>query len=227
MSPTNGKAWLVLEDGTRLEGRLFGHPGSTRGEVVFNTGMVGYPEALTDPSYKGQILVLTYPLIGNYGVPADASDNGLDSVFESSAVQIQGLVVGDYSFQYSHWQASRSLDQWLAGHRVPGLFGVDTRHLTKHLRDKGSMLGRIETTGGSHEFHDPNQDNLVAMVSIPEPVLYRGGTQQVVLIDCGCKNGILRCLLARGLTVIRVPWNYAFFQHRLLEKPHTSNAFAT
>ncbi len=210
MGSGNGKAWLVLEDGSRLEGCVFGYPRSVQGEVVFNTGMVGYPEALTDPSYKGQILVLTYPLIGNYGVPADAVCNGLDTRFESSVVQIQGLVVSDYSLYYSHWEATKSLDEWLCDHGVPLLSGVDTRRLTKLLREKGSMLGKIETDGHSVQFSDPNQENLVGLVSVPKPVVYRGGKHRVVLVDCGCKNGILRSLLARGVTVVRVPWNYDF-----------------
>ena len=204
------RARLLLEDGTCFDGHLFGCPKPIHGEVVFNTGMVGYPEALTDPSYKGQILVLTYPLIGNYGVPEDGSGNGLHTVFESSSVQVQGLVVADYSFQYSHWKASRSLDEWLDEQQVPALSGVDTRRLTKHLREKGSMIGKIETQEEPTEFHDPNQQNLVAMVSVTEPVVYPGGKRRVIVIDCGCKNGILRNLLARGVTVIRVPWNYSF-----------------
>lgn len=201
---------LVLEDGTRFEGRLFGHRGATHGEVVFNTGMVGYPEALTDPSYNGQILILTYPLIGNYGVPHDGRGGGVDTVFESSTVQIQGLVVSDYSARYSHWQACKSLDEWLREYRVPFLSGIDTRRLTKLLRDKGSMQGKIETLEESTSFRDVNEENPVQMVSQTEPMVYPGGKQRVVLIDCGCKQGILRSLLTRKLTVIRVPWDYDF-----------------
>ncbi len=210
MSVDRRKAGLVLEDGTSLEGYSFGYPKSVHGEVVFNTGMVGYPEALTDPSYKGQILVLTYPLIGNYGVPRGDGATGLDTVFESSSVQIQGLVVSDYSFQYSHWEASKSLADWLEEHQVPALYGIDTRQLTKRLREKGSMLGKIEIGEDSVPFHDPNMENLVAQVSIEKPIHYVRGKPRVVLIDCGCKNGIVRSLLARGVTVLRVPWNYNF-----------------
>ena len=204
------KARLVLEDSTRFEGYVFGYPKSVGGEVVFNTGMVGYPEALTDPSYKGQILVLTYPLIGNYGVPLDQLSNGLHTKFESATIQVQGLVVSDYSFQYSHWEAAKSLDEWLVEHQIPGLYGVDTRKLTKRLRDQGSMLGKIELQEESVPFHDPNQENLVAMVSVQGPVVYHGGKRRVVLVDCGCKNGIVRNLLSRGVTVLRVPWDYDF-----------------
>ncbi len=204
------KARLVLEDSTWFEGYVVGYPKSIGGEVVFNTGMVGYPEALTDPSYKGQILVLTYPLIGNYGVPLDQPSNGLHTKFESSTIQVQGLVVSDYSFEYSHWEAAKSLDEWLVEHQIPGLYGVDTRKLTKRLRDQGSMLGKIELQEESVPFHDPNQENLVAMVSVQGPVVYHGGKRRVVLIDCGCKNGIVRNLLSRGVTVLRVPWDYDF-----------------
>ncbi len=134
---------LILEDGSVFKGRSFGFPKSVAGEVVFNTGMVGYPETLTDPSYKGQILVLTYPLIGNYGVPNNQKIQDLDPDFESGAIQIQGLVVSDYSFEYSHWNGSRRLDAWLRDHQVVGLYGIDTRRLTKRLRHHGSMLGKI------------------------------------------------------------------------------------
>ena len=210
MSVDRRKAGLVLEDGTSLEGYSFGYPKSVHGEVVFNTGMVGYPEALTDPSYKGQILVLTYPLIGNYGVPRGDSATGLHTMFESSSVQVQGLVVSDYSFQYSHWEASKSLADWLEEHQVPALYGIDTRQLTKRLREKGSMLGKIVTPNEDTAFVDPNNLNLVERVSVQEPVVYPGGPLRVVLVDCGCKESILRNLLARGPTVIRVPWDYDF-----------------
>ena len=204
---------LVLEDGARYERHVFGYSKSVSGEVVFNTGMVGYPESLTDPSYKGQILVLTYPLIGNYGVPRnDSTAAGLPTVFESSAVQIQGLIVSEYSFQYSHWEASKSLADWLEEHKVPALYGIDTRKLTKHLRTNGSMLGKIEVSGDSVAFHNPNLDNLVGEVSSPEVITYKGGKRRVVLIDCGCKAGIIRSLLARDITVLRVPWNYNFLR---------------
>jgi carbamoyl-phosphate synthase small subunit len=116
------------------------------GEVVFNTGMVGYPEALTDPSYRGQILVLTYPLIGNYGVPDETvkDECGLPSNFESSEIHITGLVVSSYSWQHSHWAARKSLSEWLCANNIPAIHGIDTRDLTKKLREHGTLLGRIE-----------------------------------------------------------------------------------
>jgi carbamoyl-phosphate synthase/aspartate carbamoyltransferase len=139
-----------LADGNKnappIEGYSFGAPTSVSGEVVFNTGMVGYPEALTDPSYRGQILVLTYPLIGNYGVPDDniQDEYKLPKYFESSQIHISGLVVSSYSWQHSHWAAQKSLSKWLASNNVPAMYGVDTRELTKKLREHGSILGRLE-----------------------------------------------------------------------------------
>jgi carbamoyl-phosphate synthase small subunit len=204
------EARLVLDDGSVFQGRRFGFRASVSGEVVFNTGMVGYPEALTDPSYRGQILVLTYPLVGNYGVPPRAVVDGLDACFESDAIQISGLVVAEAATTYSHWSASRSLGDWLAEHSVPGLWGVDTRALTKHLRERGVMLGKMVGEGEDVDWRDPNRENLVAQVSVKEPLVYGSGRRRVVVIDCGCKTNILRSLLARGLTVVRVPWNYDF-----------------
>jgi carbamoyl-phosphate synthase small subunit len=158
---------LVLEDGTVYPGFFFGHPASVAGEVVFNTGMVGYPESLSDPSYHGQILVCTYPLIGNYGVPApDGRDGQLESRFESGQVQIRGLIVMDYSPEYSHWNAAKSLSQWLYEHQIPALSGIDTRALTKKLRSKGTMLGKIELENEETPFYNPDLENLVAKVSI-------------------------------------------------------------
>src|SRR5205809_4933433 len=143
----NREGILVLEDGYTVEGRVFGFPKAASGEVVFNTGMVGYPEALTDPSYQGQISVLTYPLIGNYGVPAIAQSNGLNQEFESDRIQVSGLIISTLAVQYHHWKASRSLDQWLFEAGVVGIYGVDTRALTKYLRSHGSLLGRLFLMG--------------------------------------------------------------------------------
>ena len=201
---------LMLEDGTSFDGKLIGRTEPISGEVVFNTGMVGYPETLTDPSYRGQILALTYPLIGNYGVPQAQIVDGLNDVFESDQIHIQGLVMTDYSFEYSHWNAQQSLDKWLQEHGVIGIYGVDTRKLTKKLRQRGSMLGKIFMTGQEQEFYDPNRDNLVEFVSVKEPLMYGNGKKTVVLIDCGGKFNIIRSLVCRGLQVKRVPWDYDF-----------------
>ncbi|UCE08299.1 MAG: glutamine-hydrolyzing carbamoyl-phosphate synthase small subunit [bacterium] len=201
---------LLLEDGSLFFGQSIGFPKPVSGEVVFNTGMVGYPETLTDPSYRGQILVLTYPLIGNYGVPGNSEINGLDYAFESDRIQIAGLIVSEVSPNYNHWNAVKSLQQWLHEQKVPALSEIDTRVITKRLREKGSMLGKITLNKEYVEFHDPNKDNLVSQVSVREPVVYHGGKKQVVLVDCGCKNSIIRSLLVRDVTVIKVPWDYDF-----------------
>ncbi len=147
------KSSLILEDNSVFQGYSFGYPKAVSGEVVFNTGMVGYPESLTDPSYEGQILALTYPLIGNYGVPATDCINGLSSAFESQRIHIEGLVVTNYSWRYSHWNASTGLADWLKEYHVPALEGIDTRRLTKRLREKGSMLGKILVTDEHLQFH--------------------------------------------------------------------------
>jgi carbamoyl-phosphate synthase small subunit len=206
------KARLELEDGSVFHGYSFATAKSVAGEVVFNTSMVGYPETLTDPSYYGQILVLTYPLIGNYGVPEETVVDQLSVWFESRRVQVTGLVVSEYSFEYSHWNARKSLGQWLADNQVPALFGIDTRMLTKRLRDEGTMLGRILFFTDEQEFHDPNKINLVEKVSISEPIIYGNGKRTVILIDCGLKENIIRSLVQRGLRIKRVPWNYDFRQ---------------
>lgn len=204
------KGSLVLEDGTTLDGYFFGTAKPASGEVIFNTGMVGYPETLTDPSYTGQILVFTYPLIGNYGVPPSEPMNGLSHSFESTTIHVQGLVACDYSFEYHHWNGHRTLADWLRSYEVPGLYGIDTRQLTKRLREQGSMLGKIVHSVQDAELIDPNLENLVSRVSIQEPTMYGEGEKTVVVVDCGSKHNIMRNLLAHGVRVRRVPWNYDF-----------------
>ncbi|MEA1888006.1 MAG: glutamine-hydrolyzing carbamoyl-phosphate synthase small subunit [Bacteroidota bacterium] len=201
---------LSLEDGTVYRGKSFGKLIPSAGEVVFNTAMTGYPESLTDPSYRGQILCLTYPLVGNYGAPGKDTKDELHIFHESSSIHIKGLIVSDYSFEYSHWSATESLHQWLETNNIPGIYGVDTRALTKRLREKGSMLGKIEPEGTETGFYDPNRDNLVEEVSIKKPLTYGNGKYRIVLIDCGVKYNIIRNLLRRDTTVIRVPWNYDY-----------------
>ncbi|MBU90419.1 carbamoyl phosphate synthase small subunit [Candidatus Woesearchaeota archaeon] len=166
-------AQLVLEDGSVFYGCSFAAERSVAGEVVFSTGMVGYPESLTDPSYKGQILCLTYPLIGNYGVPSDEKDEfDLKKHFESDKIQIKGLVISDYSFEHSHWNAKKSLAEWLKEHNIPGIFDVDTRELTKKIREKGAMLGKIIINDEDVKLYDPNKVDLVKEVSIKKPIIY-------------------------------------------------------
>lgn len=208
---TTKKASLILDDGTVFVGKSFGYEKPVAGEVVFNTAMTGYPESLTDPSYSGQILVTTYPLIGNYGVPRREEVNGLSRFYESEKIHVEALVVSDYSFEYSHWNADKSLADWLKEEQVVGIYDIDTRELTKRLREYGSMKGKIVIDGGEDiEFVDPNLSNLVAKVSCKEVIRYGNGQKKVVLVDCGVKHNIIRCLLKRDVTVIRVPWDYDF-----------------
>ena len=190
---------LILDDGTRLHGQSFGYEKPVAGEVVFNTAMTGYPESLTDPSYAGQLMTLTYPLVGNYGV--------------SPFTHAEAIIVSDYSENYSHWNAVESLGDWLKREQVPGITGIDTRALTKALREHGVMMGKI--------VFDDEPDNIptaqyagvnyVDRVSCKEVIRYNEGAgKKVVLVDCGVKANILRCLINRGVEVIRVPWNYDF-----------------
>jgi len=193
---------LLLADGTTIEGENFGAPVHAAGEVVFNTGMTGYVEGFTDPSYAGQIVVLTYPLVGNYGVPDKKS-------WESEKMQIAGLVVSEYSEKYSHHDAKESLAEWLKASGVPAITGVDTRALTKKLREHGVMLGQL-LTDNPGKFEDPNEENLVARVSPKKKKVYGNGPIKIVAIDCGMKENIVRSLVRKETTVVRVPWNYDF-----------------
>ncbi|MFQ5601691.1 MAG: glutamine-hydrolyzing carbamoyl-phosphate synthase small subunit [bacterium] len=204
---------LILEDGTIYHGEAFGSATSVAGEVVFNTGMVGYPESLTDPSYEGQILVLTYPLIGNYGVPSEKRENArLAMDFESDKMHIAGLVVSECSKDFSHWEGQGNLADWLHSSRVPGISNIDTRALTQKIREKGAMLGKIVVQEKEIEFKDPNLENLVARVSPDRPVEYSKGGKRVLVIDCGCKFNIIRSLMNRQVSVLAVPWNWDFSQ---------------
>lgn len=209
------KATLVLDDGTRFEGESFGYDGNVAGEVVFNTAMTGYIESLTDPSYAGQLMTLTYPLVGNYGVPSDETGpDGIETFMESDRIYASGIIVGDYSEEFSHWNARESLSEWLRREKVPGITGIDTRYLTQVIREHGVMMGRIlvEGTTGMPEEKDYNSINYVDLVSTPEVRTYGGGQgrKRVVLVDCGAKNNIIRCLLNRGVEVVRVPWDHDF-----------------
>lgn len=194
---------LVLKNGMTFEGGSFGAPVSATGEAVFNTGMVGYVESLSDPSYAGQILVLTYPLIGNYGVP-DAR------FFESEKMQIAGLVVSEYAEKYSHHAAKESLASWLTREKVPALSGIDTRQLTKVLREEGVMLGALVHSGRTPKLIDPNEENLVAKVSRTKKEQHGGKGSRIIVVDCGMKENIRRSLLSRGAQVTVVPWDYDF-----------------
>ena len=194
---------LYLQDGTVFEGKSFGAALDMAGEVVFNTGMTGYVESFSDPSYAGQIVVLTYPLIGNYGVPEK-------KFFESTKMQIAGLVVSEYSENYSHHDAKESLADWLKASGVPAITGVDTRALTKRLREHGVMLGQLVQSGTPGTFTDPNEENLVAKVSVEKKQVYGNGPIKIIALDCGMKENIVRSLARPETTVTRVPWDYDF-----------------
>ena len=205
---------LVLQDGTEFKGKSFGYEKSVVGEVVFNTAMMGYPESLTDPSYAGQLMTLTYPLVGNYGVPPfTVEKNGIATFMESDRIYASAIIVSDYSADYSHWNACESLGDWLKREQVPGITGIDTRQLTKVLREHGVMMGKLVFDGMDDEV--PQEDygsiNWVARVSCKDVIRYNEGAgRKVVLVDCGVKNNIIRCLIRRGVEVIRVPWNYDY-----------------
>jgi len=233
---------LILDDGTRFRGQSFGYEKPVAGEVVFNTAMTGYPESLTDPSYAGQLMTLTYPLVGNYGVPPFSIEaNGLPTFMESGRIHAEAIIVSDYSENYSHWNAVESLADWLKREHVPGITGIDTRELTKVLREHGVMMGRIvfdeneelrmkneelgcaaaqyddSSFGGGadilHSSFNYGEVNYVDKVSCKEVIRYNEGAgKKVVLVDCGVKTNILRCLLRRGVEVVRVPWDYDFNQ---------------
>ncbi len=215
MSNNRKLAKLVLKDGSVFEGFSFGSEKSVNGEVVFNTGMVGYPETLTDPSYKGQILVLTYPLIGNYGVAGNEREYELLKNFESEKIQIQGLIISDLSENYSHWNAEKSLEKWLKENNITALYNIDTRMLTKKLREKGTQLGKIIFNNEKLKFEDPNKRNLVAEVSSDEVIEYKKGKKKVAVVDCGVKNNVIRAFLNRDITVIRYPWDYDFTKDKI------------
>ena len=230
---------LCLSDGTVFRGRSFGYEKPVAGEVVFNTAMTGYPESLTDPSYAGQLMTLTYPLVGNYGVPPFTIEaNGLATFMESEKIHAEAIIVSDYSENYSHWNAVESLADWLKREQVPGITGIDTRELTKVLREHGVMMGRIvfddAMDNGEWRMDNYGEVNYVDRVSCKDIIVYAGGEsktfpvstpmeelnsqlsifhsqlKKVVLVDCGVKTNILRCLLKRGVEVIRVPWDYDF-----------------
>ncbi|MDO4956999.1 MAG: glutamine-hydrolyzing carbamoyl-phosphate synthase small subunit [Bacteroidales bacterium] len=205
---------LILDDGSQFHGKSFGYDKPVAGEVVFNTAMMGYPESLTDPSYAGQLMALTYPLVGNYGVPPfTIEENGIPTFMESSRIWAEAIICSDYSTEYSHWNAKESLADWLKREHIPGITGIDTRELTKVLREHGVMMGKIVFDDEPNNIPTANYSgvNFVDKVSCKEIIRYNEGAgKKVVLVDCGVKANIIRCLLNRGVEVIRVPWNYDF-----------------
>lgn len=205
--------FLTLEDGTTFIGKSFGHYADSEGEVVFNTGMTGYENTLTDPSYRGQILTMTYPLVGNYGVPSEEKDDfDLPKYFESENIHVKGLIVANYSQNSHHWKKTQTLSEWLQNNKIPAITGIDTRRLTQILREKGAMLGKItkDKISDINNIKDPNLDNLVSEVSCKEKQEYLipNATKTIALIDCGVKVNTLRHFRERKINVIRVPWDY-------------------
>ena len=210
---------LILSDGTVLNGDGFGYSTRVFGELVFNTGMVGYTETLTDPSYNGQILTLTYPLIGNYGVPDPSikDSDGISKFFESDRIQIRGLIVHDLSMVASHWNLFMTLDEWLNKENVPGISGIDTRALTKKLRTSGVMMAALVVSSKEIDeeeikkqlttAQDYNSEKFMDIVSTKEEQVFGNEKQTVVVIDTGVKNAIIRNLRNIGYKVVKVPWN--------------------
>jgi len=218
-TPKKVPAVLQLKSGEIFRGTSFGAEMNVSGEAVFTTSVVGYPESMTDPSYRGQILVFTQPLIGNYGVPGLFKDKyGLLKYFESDRIQCEGIVVNDYATRYSHWTAVESLGEWCARHGVPAITGVDTRAIVHVLRDQGSTLSKLVVGDDAANedfskiaYNDPNERNLVADVSTPVPVSHNPfGDVKIAVIDCGVKTNILRSLVSRGASVTVLPWNFDF-----------------
>jgi len=198
------QAKLIFSDGTTIEGNSFGYEKSIAGEIAFSTSMMGYPESLTDPSYKGQILTLSYPLVGSYGVPKRET-------WESEKIQVTGLIVSHYINTPSHFQSTMSLSEWLKKEEIPALEIPDTRFIVKKIRDEGAALVKIEFDD-KIEFVNPNKENLVAQVATAAVATYGKGGKTVVLIDCGVKENIIRELVKRKVKVIRVPWNYDYIE---------------
>ncbi|OGH41674.1 MAG: carbamoyl phosphate synthase small subunit [Candidatus Levybacteria bacterium RIFCSPLOWO2_02_FULL_36_8b] len=201
------KGKLILEDGSEFDGKCFGAERSVAGEVVFSTGMVGYPESLTDPSYTGQVLIATYPLIGSYGVPDK-------KYWESDSIKVSGLIVSNYIDTPSHFQSKRTLSKWLKDENIPALEVTDTRFLTQKIRDKGTMLGKI-VINRNIQLYDPNKKNLVAQVSTKKIRKKGRGVKTIILIDCGAKGNIEKSFLKRGVKVIVIPWDLDPFENKL------------
>ncbi|MFB3152034.1 MAG: glutamine-hydrolyzing carbamoyl-phosphate synthase small subunit [Nitrosopumilaceae archaeon] len=210
---------LILDDGTVLDGIGFGYSTVVFGEIVFNTGMVGYPETLTDPSYSGQILTLTYPLIGNYGVPDPAikDDDGISSYFESDKIQVRGLVIHELSMIASHWNLSMTLDEWLYKEKISGISGIDTRELTKKLRTSGVMMAALAVSDTEIDeakvkkqlslAQNYTTEKFMDAVSTKDEQVFGKDKKTVVVIDTGVKNAILRNIREIGYKVVKVPWN--------------------
>ena len=214
----------MLEDGAVFDGIGFGYPSEIAGEVVFNTGMVGYTETLTDPSYRGQILCLTYPLVGNYGVPSyDIKDKyGLPKFFESDRIQVKGLLIHDLSNIASHWSCTKTLDQWLYEEKVPGIYSIDTRELTKKLRVHGVMMGAIVVSENTINeslmkkvLANARYEGLNFMHEVSTSKTQEYGDKSrncIVVLDTGVKYSIIRNIMRTGYRVVRLPWDATYEQ---------------
>lgn len=215
------KGFLILESGQIFEGVSFGSEREVNGEVVFNTGMTGYPESFSDPSYYGQILTMTYPLIGNYGVPPQTSTDGISDYLESKKIQIRGLIVSSYIDNDSHWQSQQTLSSWLIKEKIPAILGIDTRTLTKIIREYGVMKGMISFKKprkiSGLPFYDINKDNLIPYVSCKEVITYGRGKKRILFIDCGLKENQLKLFLKYDTTVIRIPWDFNPFSENSIK----------
>ena len=213
---------LIFDDGTVLDGEGFGFSTTTFGEIVFNTGMVGYTEALTDPSYNGQLLSLTYPLVGNYGVPDPSvnDEDGISKFFESNKIQVRGLVIHELSLTASHWNLSMTLDEWMHNEKIPGISGIDTRALTMKLRNSGVMMAALVVSDSEINVEDVKKqlasathydsEQFMDVVSTKHEKIYGDQEQSVVVIDTGAKNAIIRNIREIGYKVILVPWNTSY-----------------
>jgi carbamoyl-phosphate synthase small subunit len=222
VSQARKEALLLLEDGSIFFGRGFGAEIDSVGEAVFNTGMVGYCESMTDPSYAGQILCFTYPLIGNYGVPSysQKDEHGLPKFFESDSIKVRGVVVQEACEVPSHWASKRTLSDWLEAEGVPGIEGVDTRALVTKLRESGVMMGILangkDLTDREHlaetlfKATRYSSQNFVEGVTVSNPVVHGTSEKTVALLDCGTKYGIVRNLLKRGYQVVRLPYDSSY-----------------
>ncbi len=208
----NTNASLRLANGAVFKGKSFGCETSVKGEVVFNTAMTGYPEILTDPSCFGKLLVFTYPLIGNYGVPIEEIKERISTFFESEKIHACGVVISDYSFEYSHWNAVKSLSAWLKEQSIPAIYGVDTREITRIIREEGVMDGTLVVEGAEAHVESVENVNAVEVVSCTEVVKHGEGKKKLVLVDCGVKHDLIRALLRYDVQITQVPWNYDFSQ---------------
>ena len=221
------KSILELEDGTKFIGNNFGFNSQTSGELVFQTGITGYPETITDPSYAGQLIVFTTPLINNYGFPKDSFNQfNINSSIEADKPHCFAIIVQEFTKNSSHYNAQYSFNDWLISNKIIGLEGIDTRNLTKIIRENGSCKARIYNTDITEippPFIDIGKINLVDNIISKDLIEYKpiepitNNNPRVLFFDCGAKNSQITELLSRGLTIDRVPYNYKEFHNNPYE----------